>query len=158
MNQDQPSGRRLLAAILSAVLVGASAFPAYFIVTGVMEGVVEQAWFMAVASFIVGAILAAGHVALLGLPLYGLLSRRWRLRWWSAAIGGFLVGGLPYLVLLNSPGEYSQIGGTVLSEHGRYTAAGWRQLFEVCAWLGLIGALAGLAFWAALNWRREAPE
>ncbi len=158
MNQDQPSGRRLLAAITSAILVGASAFPAYFIAAGVMEGALAQAWFIVVASFIVGAILAAGHMLLLGLPLYGLLSLRWQLRWWSAAIGGFLVGGLPYLVLLNNSGEYSQVGDTVLSEHGRYTAAGWSQLFEMCGWLGLIGALAGLAFWAVLRWRREAPE
>ena len=82
-----------------------------------------------------GFVIAFLHTAVLGLPLYLLLSRKWRLRWWSAALGGALVGATPFGLMMGAA-SLSDGGGAALG---------------AIAWTGAYGALGGLAFFAILE-------
>jgi len=47
----------------------------------------------------IGAPIAAAHGAIVGGPLYYFAGRRWPLRWWNAALGGFVTGMIPVTTL-----------------------------------------------------------
>jgi hypothetical protein len=103
---------------------------------------------------IFGVPLAALHALLLGWPLYLLLRGRWQLRWWHAALAGFLIGAVPLLLLNVASGPGVDFYGTsdaVLIEHGQYTAVGWASMLMGAAVTGLAGLVGGLAFWAMLR-------
>ncbi|MBV8685424.1 MAG: hypothetical protein JOZ90_08000 [Alphaproteobacteria bacterium] len=99
------------------------------------------------------------HFVLLGLPAYAVLSRRWPLTAWAAAAGGFAVAAIPMpLLSLASPGfETYRQGQVMLIEDGRYTMAGYLSLLGQAGSTGLIGAMAGIAFWAVLAMKKGGP-
>jgi hypothetical protein len=79
-------------------------------------------------SVLFGFPVALLHLALIGLPAHYLLSRYWRLRWWSAATGGIFAGLLPAALL-----------SLALSQQMTSVAMGV---------LGASGLVGGLVFWA----------
>jgi hypothetical protein len=58
---------------------------------------------------IMGYVIAFVHTLALGMPLFILLDRRWRLNWWNAALCGGLVGAVPAFLLLFSKGEWTTV-------------------------------------------------
>jgi ABC-type tungstate transport system substrate-binding protein len=83
-------------------------------------------------TLIVGVQIALLHAVLVGLPAYLLLSRRGRVRWWHAGLGGALIGGVPLGLFFISGGVESALV------------------------LGLAGLVGGLVFWAVAHEREEA--
>jgi hypothetical protein len=84
------------------------------------------------STYLFGVPLALVPSWTLGLPAYFVLRERWALTWGWAALGGFVVGGLP-AALLSLP--FAQQPGDPL---------------EVFVWFGLFGAFGGLGFRAYL--------
>ncbi|MBO9711479.1 hypothetical protein [Sphingomonas sp.] len=85
-----------------------------------------------VLSMLIGVPVAFAHL-FIGIGVYWQLVQRWRLRWWSAALGGALVGGIPipalfFGVAIIQGSSTDGIGGMALN-------------------LGLAGLASGLAFW-----------
>ena len=72
-----------------------------------------------------------GLTIVIALPLYLLLHRFGFVRWWSAALVGFLVGELAVVLFFGRVGIFGYLG------------------------YGMLGSLAGLAFWAI--WRFGHP-
>ncbi len=46
-----------------------------------------------------GLPIALLHLFIVAAPLYSMAIGRWPLRWWNAALGGFLVGSGPFAIL-----------------------------------------------------------
>ena len=89
------------------------------------------------------------HVWMFALPLYSRLRRRWALRWWNAALGGFFVGAVP-ITLLGMPGLFNAI----LMDAGPVVYGGPPLLLSVLLYLleaGLPGLVGGLTFWLVLR-------
>jgi hypothetical protein len=86
-------------------------------------------------TLVVGFVLAFLHTGLLGLPLYLLLSLKWRLRWWSAVLGGAVVGAAPFALLTSA---------ALLSDHTG-------EMLRAVGWVAAYGALGGLVFFAVLQ-------
>jgi hypothetical protein len=129
MEEEHPSGARLMAALACAVAVAAVGAAALW---SRMLGQPAPGLFPLILMF--GLPIAAAHALILGLPVYLLLRRRWTLRWWSAALGGFAVAVVPAGLLSSAPGSGMSL--TVL-----------RELAE----LGLLGLAGGVAFWIVLR-------
>jgi hypothetical protein len=90
-------------------------------------------------SLFLGLPIAFLHLLFLALPAYAILSRHWRLRWWSAASGGFVVGVTP-------------IGLLALG-----LSAGPSDATTLPLEAGLLGLAGGVAFWAALTIGKGGP-
>ncbi len=118
---DSPSGARITLAFALAALASAAA--AALVVAVISWPTVSVP--MAVSTLMVGFPIAVAHAILLAMPAYALLSRRWRLRAWNAALGGFVVGAVPIGLLSVSA--------------------------DVAAVTGGFGAAGGLAFWLLLR-------
>lgn len=94
-----------------------------------------------VVSTIIGAPIALLHVVPIGMPVYAFTVRRWPLRWWSAALGGVLVGIVPTaLVALVMVSIQAASGEEAIIESMRLAL--W-----LLAWFGLAGLAGGLTFW-----------
>jgi hypothetical protein len=129
---DQPSGARTLAGCAAAVLVGA-------VSAGVatwwqLSAGASGAPGLLVVTLLVAMPIAAAHALALGLPFYLLLRRWWRLRWWSAALGGFVVAVVPAGLMSFLPAN-------------NISLAAVRELAE----FGLYGLAGVLAFWIVLR-------
>jgi hypothetical protein len=83
-------------------------------------------------AYVSGVPIALVPSWVLGLPAYLVLRERWALTWGWAALGGFVVGGLP-AILLSLP-----------------LAVGLSDSLEAIFWFGLLGACGGLGFRAYL--------
>ena len=94
MIDERPSGARLSAALLAAAV--AAPAPLALILTFSEPAAILGALLMVT---LFGFPIALVHAALLGLPAYLLMRRRWRLRWWHAVPAGALIGALPSLLL-----------------------------------------------------------
>jgi hypothetical protein len=94
MIDERPSGARLAAALVAA----AAAAPAPLaLMLSFSEPAAVLGALLMVTLF--GFPVALVHAALLGLPAYLLMRRRWRLRWWHAVPAGGVIGALPSYVL-----------------------------------------------------------
>lgn len=92
-----------------------------------------------IAAVFFGAPIALLHLGL-ALPLCHLLEKRWRLRWWNAALGGALVGAIPIplIMLMSSDAPFGTVPRDVASSF---------------LGLGFAGFAGGLAFWAVARER-----
>lgn len=149
-NEPLPTGRETARAAIVAALaaVAAAALP------GLLQLPLETAARWVLLGVLFGMPIALLHAFAVGLPLYLTVRRRWRLRWWSAAVGGFLTGAVPLLLLRSFAGpgfDFYMAGTTVLVEQGRYTWAGWWGLLAGSVWTGLAGLLGGISFWLMLR-------
>lgn len=93
------------------------------------EVTVESVFGFSVFVFLFGVPVALIAIVILALPAYLLMRRHWHVRWWNAALTGFIVGMVPGVLL------------------GAGTS------FEALQ-VGLAGLVGGLAFWAIV---RERP-
>lgn len=102
MNAPDPP---VLKASLRAILAGAFAAALEVAVFGALAGGGGDAFslFLFAATFAVALVLAALHLLLLGLPFYLVLRRFVRVGVLASALCGFLVGALPWTILLASP-------------------------------------------------------
>ena len=123
MKNAQPKAARLIAAGFAAALVAPA--PVAFMLIGSTGNPVENVLSALPLVLLFGAPVALLHVFLIGVPLYLALRRRWRLRWWSAPLAGFLIGALPMALLFQS--------------------------LEGMWFFGLCGLVGGLVFWAVLR-------
>lgn len=134
-----------LKAMLAAALAPALVMGAYGGVTG------PPALF---SLFFVFAFVIAGlHVGLVALPLFAILSRRWRPRLWNILPAAFLVGSIPYLLLcLAGPiTDEEMADGKLLVVHGVRTWDGWLFQLQAASVLGALGLSGGLAFWLVIR-------
>jgi hypothetical protein len=84
-----------------------------------------------------GFPIAAAHVVIVGSIFYAYAKARWPFRWWSAALGGFVTGVTPIMILDTVPLVISLASGRWLE------AVGW---LSVILWFGCSGVFGGLAF------------
>lgn len=91
--------------------------------------------------------VALGHAAFFGLPLYLLLRFRGLLPWWSAPLGGFVVGCIPIALLSLVPAaDQASTGSTATVVDGMRTAAGWLEYLTLVLGAGALGSIGGVAF------------
>ncbi len=101
------------------------------------------------------------HVVLLGIPSIYLLHKRNILRRWTALLAGFVAGCIP-MGVWSWPIDYSEFkSSTSYWDSGRMVIAkidsvpafaGWIDYVQGVGYMGLLGAIAGLSFWA--TWKR----
>lgn len=134
------AGLAHIAAIFFAALTPA-------IIFGLFSGSARQALGLAPAAFIV----TLGHALVVGLPAYLVLRQSLSPRLINAAGVGFIVGGLPVLILMLatgifSPGTSSSVGGVPTMVNGVVTFAGLLSYLLLAALAGALGATGGLTF------------
>ena len=122
MNDARPSsGRLVLACFTAAVLAPAPMAFDPFGGSVALENAIE----LLPLVMLFGVPVALLHIGFIAVPIYIALRPRYRLRWWNAALAGFLIGALPMSLL--------------------------SQAFDGMAITGLCGLVGGLAFWAVLR-------
>lgn len=132
MRERAPFGKvmgALLVAAIAAPLAGGLIF-SFLLGRTIFDGFGAIPFVLVYAlvlGFPIALILALG----LGLPAFLWLERRYRIRWWSAAIAGAVVGALP-MALWNL---------RALTDEG----------VGILLFIGASGAVGGLVFWAALR-------
>jgi hypothetical protein len=133
-----------------AAFAASGAAVASVVLSGVLQLPRETAAGWVVLAILFGLPIALFHAFVFGLPIYMRLRRRWRLRWWSAMLGGFLVGGLP-LILLSLP---ALLSAPVLPDGlpvTLYVPPLWWRLLLAIVEAGLPGLVGGLTFWLVLR-------
>jgi hypothetical protein len=114
---------------------------------------------------ILALLVSGGHVLVLGLPAFLSLKHLKMIRWWSSIVAGVLLGGGPAEIFTwpmrssksDASAGYWHAGKMVQTMvSGVPTAAGWIQYAESVGYLGMYGAIGGIAFW--LVWRRGDPK
>ena len=104
--------------------------------------------------FLISVGIALAH-ALLALPLFLLLRELSWVNAFSAAAGGFavaIIGGVLITIGQFNRGFSSSADGVPQVVNGAPTVAGWLSYFGSLAYLGLLGAIAGLVFWCVWKW------
>ena len=132
-----------------AAFAAAAAAAAGVALSGVLQLPRETAAGWVVLSLLFGLPIALFHAFVFGLPIYMSLRRRWRLRWWNATLGGFLVSALP-LTLLSLPALLA----APVPDDLPVTLYGpplWWRLTLANVEAGLPGLVGGLTFWLVLR-------
>lgn len=88
-------------------------------------------------ALVVGVFIAGMHAAFVGSLLYVFAEARWPLRWWSAALGGFVTGIIPISIFWLFHSAQALASGHSLE------LLAW---LEAVVWLGGSAAVGGLAF------------
>jgi hypothetical protein len=121
----------LVSGLLGSVMVGAA------LTGGASRWPIDPTACLLVAIFALP--IAFAHMLFLGAPLYLALARRWQVRWWSAIIWGFLVGAIPFALLV--------CGSAIATADN---AGDIREIARIAGYAGGLGAVAGLVFRAVL--------
>lgn len=120
---------------------------------------IEEPWNIVVVSQVLALsrttfVVALAHALLLGLPLFLLLRSIRRFGATPSAVGGFLVGAVPFgalalisMTLLQSASS----GGIPTVINGVPTTAGWIEYAFAVGSTGLLGLAGGVTFWAAMR-------
>jgi hypothetical protein len=116
MRAQESSSARFWGSILVAPAAAAIAGAGYFLVTAPYPSTLA----IIPLILITGYVIAFVHTLALGMPLFILLDRHWRLNWWNAALCGAIIGALPVLVLSLS----DSLGGTAVFCTGCGVAGG----------------------------------
>ena len=91
-------------------------------------------------------VLVVGLLA--GLPAYAVLRASGKANWASAAASGFLIAGVPPLLMtLSFTPDSASTGNVATVVNGARTLAGWMEALLFIGSLGGSGAVAGLIFW-----------
>lgn len=112
--------------------------------------VVSQALTLARTTFIV----AVAHALVLGLPAFLLVRSTRRVRVGTCALGGFLIGAVPFgvLAMISMIGlQSASSGGKPTVINGVPTLAGWIEYAYAVGSTGLFGLAGGLTFWVAMR-------
>ena len=98
MNAKREARGVVVATIVAAAAPGAMGVFASSIASGKAYPLDAVMWFG--ITLVVGLPVATVHMMLLGLPVYERFARRDLVHWWTAAIGGALIGALPLSLLM----------------------------------------------------------
>ena len=138
---------RIIPAVLAATIIPTILF-------GVMGGV---------SAALMAFTFALPWVLCISLPALLVLRHLNLIRWWSAAIAGFVGAAVPAAVYMwpygNSGSSYSAWDGektTLLIANGDPTKAGWLQYIYDAIGFGALGAICAVAFWVV--WRASATS
>lgn len=143
----------LLASALLAALVAALLF------TTPTLARIEESWNIVVVSQALSLarttfIVAVAHALVLGLPLFLLVRSMRRVGAATCALGGFLIGAVPFgvLTLISMIGlQSASTGGKPTVTNGVPTLIGWIEYAYAVGSTGLFGAAGGLTFWVAMR-------
>jgi hypothetical protein len=101
-DEERIADRREERLIKAAMWASFAAPAAVFIVHVLLNDAAEILGFL--FSLVWIGVVASGaafaHVLLIGLPLYLLLAKRWRISWWMCAGAGAVIGALPVPLIL----------------------------------------------------------
>ena len=109
--------------------------------------------------------ISAGHVLVLGVPLFVVMYIKNIIYWWSSILVGFILGcirvgiwswPLRYLELKSSSIHWDGEKMVQTMIDGAPTLAGWVSYISSVSFMGLFGAIGGLSFW--LIWRKVSPN
>jgi hypothetical protein len=122
-------------------------------------GQIEEPWNIVVVSqtlelLRITFIAALAHALILGIPLFLVLRSRKQVGGITCALGGFLVGAVPFgaLALMSMVGlQNASTGGKPTVVNGVPTLAGWIEYAHAFGSIGLIGLAGGLIFWVAMH-------
>ena len=123
MQDDPVSSQRFVAACLASAV--AAPIPVAAALHGGLDDPFPEMLMALPLVMLFGFPFALIHVVLLALPAYQVLRRWWRLRWWSSASAGFVIGTLPLAIM---SGAWDGVAVT-----------------------GICGVVGGLTFWAVLR-------
>lgn len=104
--------------------------------------------------------VALVYAVVVGLPAALFALRRGWIGLRAAAMGGFLVGALPTVLLMALPSApfYSSVGDRVTSLDGVRTAEGWWSVLEMAGFGGMAGFVGGLCAWLLWSLTEPRPE
>jgi hypothetical protein len=149
-------------------LLAAAVLPALLVVALYARGSLSMGdgygWIRTRNFAVLVLLVSSGHVLVLGIPAFLALKHLKLIRWWSSIVVGFLLGSVPAGIFTwplrssnsNASASYWHGGKMVQTMvNGVPTTAGWIHYAESVAYLGMYGAIGGIAFW--LVWRRERP-
>ena len=136
-----------------------AAFVVMLLVTIPMLARIEEPWNIVVVSEVLSQarttfIIAFVYVLLLGLPLFLLVGLTRRVGVAAAALGGFIVGAVPFgvLALISMIGvQNASTGGNPTVVNGVPTLAGWIEYAYTVGFFGLLGLGGGLSFWLVMR-------
>lgn len=119
----------------------------------------EEPWNIVVVSEIARLartifLVVAALAFVLGLPLFLFLRSRGRIGIASCALGGFLIGAVPFgaLTFVSMMGvQHASSGGKPIVINGVPTLAGWIEFASNAGSVGLFGLGGGLTFWIAMR-------
>ena len=139
-------------AIYVAAFLLAALAPAAVVVT--LSGSLE------VAPLVFG--IAAGHAALLGVPIFLVFRAKHWVNLASCIVAGFVIGAIAVGVLawpLRFPALHTtgSVDGVPTIINGVPTLAGWLNYVELLVLFGAFGALSGFVFWCVLKWSGNLP-
>jgi hypothetical protein len=120
---------------------------------------IEEPWNIVVVSQVLALarttfIVTVAHALVLGLPLFLFLLSIRHVGVVTCALGGFLVGAVPFgvLALTSMIGlQSASTDGKATVINGVPTLAGWIEYAQGVGFVGLFGIAGGLAFWIALR-------
>jgi len=115
----------LILAFITAPAVGATVFTIWF--AGDLD--VEEVLLVLLAAFVFASIITV----VLGVPMYWLLSRYWRVTWRSSSAAGMVLG---------------IVGANLIRGYGS-------GILENNAVMSVIGAISGMVFWVVLRFGRS---
>jgi hypothetical protein len=161
-----PTFAVLLLVLCVAALAASACFVAGFfiqaLVTGQLAHYPSQFLTSVVATTLENAFVAA---VILGAPLFMILHRLGRVRWWTSILTGFVIGAVPAGILFwpmhHTFGNVVTItefrGGQQVKilVNGVPTLAGWLEYAQHILMYAATGVVGGLVFW--LLWRRVQP-
>ena len=149
---------KLFVAFIAAVLAPVCVSALYYLYGqfAMFEASDPYIWVRTRGFLLLCLAITAAHVIVLGIPAYLLLRWRRALRWWSAMLSGFILGAVPFGVVLwplryAGPGSSATANGVVTMVDGIPTMAGWLQYLGGVSFFGAHGVLAAAAFWVALG-------
>lgn len=139
----------ILAALIPALLMTAWYLYGQFVVFGIGD---EYIWIRTSGFLSWCIIVSFGHVLILGVPAYLIVSRFYMVKWWSAIVGGFLLGSIP-IAIFTWPLRYpllkisSSSNGVPIMIDGVPTIAGWLEYISGFSFFGACGAVGAMMFW-----------
>ena len=127
--EERPSAGRVLLGFLAAAFASVTAMSVLLGVAAGEGATVDAVLGFGIFVFLFGVPIALIATLILALPVYLLMRRHWHVRWWNAALTGFVTGG---------------VAGALLGGSDTMT------MIQI----GVAGLVGGLAFWAIV---RERP-
>ena len=131
--EERPTAGRVILGFLVAAFAAVAAETVLLASVAGADVTLESMLGFSIFVFLFGVPIALIAILVLALPAYLMMRRHWHVRWWNAALAGFIVGMVPGILL------------------GAGTS--WEALQ-----VGLAGLVGGLAFWAIVRGRTAHPK
>jgi hypothetical protein len=143
--------------LLASALLAALATTLLFITPTLRQ--IEEPWNIVVVSQTLALlrttfIVTLAHAFILGIPLFLALRSITSTGAITCALGGLLLGAMPFgaLALVSMIGlQSASTGGKATVVNGVPTLAGWIEYAYAVGSIGLLGLAGGLTFWVAMR-------